>query len=84
MNVVCVRLEGKTHLVVFLRSKHRPAVFFQEGDGQIIVSPASVDMAGHIVTPREQDFHRLDGETVAGIYREVSAPEELLVEILDH
>lgn len=37
-----------------------------------MVSPAVVEMGGVIVTPREQDFQRLDGRSIEEIFAEVS------------
>jgi hypothetical protein len=35
-------------------------------------------MAGEIVTPLLTDFNRLDCDTIRGIYREVSLPDEMM------
>jgi hypothetical protein len=63
---------GTWRLAVFPRRKHRPDVFFKEGDERVVVSPAVVEMAGVVVTPVERDFTRLDASAVEAIYREVS------------
>ena len=59
-------------LLLFPRKKHRPAAFFRQGEGRVVVSPAVMEMAGIIVTPREEDFMTLDAPAVEAIYREVS------------
>jgi GNAT superfamily N-acetyltransferase len=59
-------------LIVFPRRKHRPAVYFKEGEARRVVSPGAIDMGGLLITPRAQDFERLDAATVVEIYREVS------------
>ena len=77
--------DGACVAIVFLRSKHRPAAYFLEGEDRIVVSPAAVDMGGLIVTPREKDFRRIDEARAGAIYKEVSiGGEELngLVEAL--
>ena len=81
MNVLAVHEKDSAHLVFFLRAKHRPDCFFAEGEDQYLVSPASVDMAGHIVTPREMDFLRLEAKRVADVYREVSAQKNIVADI---
>lgn len=72
INVLAQFLGHAFRVVVFPRRKHRPEVFFKEGDNRIVVSPAVVEMAGIIVTPFEHDFERLDSATIEAIYREVS------------
>jgi ribosomal protein S18 acetylase RimI-like enzyme len=64
--------ERKWCLVVFPRKKHRPSVFFREGNARIVVSPGVIDMGGLVITPLEKDFEKLDGAAVRGIFREVS------------
>jgi hypothetical protein len=78
MNVFCIYENQIWRLVIFLRQKHRPDAYFEEGDKMIFVSPGAVDMAGVIVTPLLTDFNRLDCDTIRDIYREVSLPEEMM------
>lgn len=59
-------------IVVFPRKKHRPACYTAEGDEQFIISPGSIDMAGLIITPREEDFARLTPEKAVEILKEVT------------
>ncbi len=64
---------GKTwRLLVFPRRAHRPAAFYRDDDGRVLVSPAIMEMAGVIVTPAERDFDRLDAAAIESLYREVS------------
>ncbi|MBM6891244.1 DUF4922 domain-containing protein [Bacteroides caecigallinarum] len=56
----------------FPRDKHRPSCYFAEGAEQIFVSPGALDMAGLIVTPREEDFNKIDETDIKKIYKEVS------------
>ncbi len=58
--------------VVFPRKKHRPDCYYEEGDGQLLVSPGALDMAGLIITPREEDFRKIDSEKTVAIMKEVS------------
>jgi hypothetical protein len=53
------------------RKIHRPAQYFLEGSDQILISPASVDLGGVIITPREEDFQRLGKDDVTDIFRQV-------------
>lgn len=65
-------------LYLFPRGKHRPDVFHS---GQLTVSPASIDLCGIFVVPLEKDFLRISGEDIAAIFREVTLPEEQLIEV---
>lgn len=58
--------------VYFPRAEHRPSCYYAEGNAQILVSPGALDMGGLIVTPREEDFNKIDEETVRKIFNEVS------------
>jgi len=60
------------------RKLHRPSQFFEEGPGKILLSPASVDLGGVIITPREEDFLKLDINDVKDIFRQVCMEENEL------
>lgn len=65
------------------RRKLRPDCYFAEGEQNFCISPGAVDMAGLIITPREEDYRRLTGEQAAAILREVTLGEEELNEICE-
>lgn len=71
-------------VIVFLRAKHRPAVFFAEGDEKMLVSPAAIDLGGVCVFPREEDFNRITKEQIAEIFKEVFVDENLLMKLLQN
>ncbi|MEN3334786.1 MAG: hypothetical protein V7641_4151 [Blastocatellia bacterium] len=83
MNIVCTYESGAFTTFLFPRTKHRPASFFAEGDERLIVSPGAIDMAGVIVTPRQEDFARLDGARVEAIFAEVSPSDDEINRILE-
>lgn len=58
--------------VAIPRRAHRPACYYSDGEDRLTVSPGAVDMAGLIITPREEDFGKITPEDVAHIYREVA------------
>ena len=64
--------EGKFIAAYFPREEHRPSCYFAEGAEQIFVSPGALDMAGLIVTPREEDFVKITETDIKKIYKEVS------------
>jgi hypothetical protein len=69
-------------VALFPRQKHRPDVFYREGDERIVVSPGVVEMAGVLVTPMEKDFELLDAATVEAIYREVSMDGSIFAKVI--
>ncbi len=72
LNVLALYEDQHFVLHVFPRRLHRPSQFFAQGDEQILLSPASVDMGGVLITPREEDFRKLDAPIVRSIFEQVS------------
>lgn len=56
---------------IFLREKHRPTHYFREGDNRILLSPASVDLAGCCITPDENSFNKINENIIREIFSEV-------------
>ena len=58
MNVVCTFEDGIWYTFVLPRKEFRPWQFTAEGDQQLMVSPATVEMCGIFITPIEQHFEK--------------------------
>jgi hypothetical protein len=82
INVICNYIAPQWRVILFPRRKHRPEVFFKEGDDKVVISPASVDMGGLIITPVEKDFNSVDADMIEEIYREVSWDEAMVRKML--
>ena len=67
---------------IFPRKELRPSCFYAEGDANILISPATVEMAGLFITPLEKDFDKVTSEDLETILREVSISEEEKNEIV--
>lgn len=67
VNVLC----RESSLVVIPRRRHRPSDY-GSGDGRILLSPASIDLSGVLITPLRRDFDSIDAETVRRVLSEVS------------
>lgn len=77
LNILCTyNEEFGWSLIIFLRSKHRPECFYKNDPDKILISPAAIDLGGVIITPREEDFIRVDKELLQKIFREVSIDQE--------
>jgi hypothetical protein len=83
VNVICTYTGNCWRLAIFLRQKHRPDAYFAEGKNRIFISPGAIDMAGVIITPRLDDYNRLDCNTIRDIYQEVSLPEGMMNTIMN-
>jgi hypothetical protein len=59
-------------VLLFPRDKHRPWQYFEEGEKNILLSPASVDMGGSLITPLEKDFLKISREDITDIFSQVS------------
>jgi hypothetical protein len=68
---------------IFPRKLHRPAQFFANGSGQILISPAAVDLGGVIITPREEDFIRIRKSEIEDIFRQICFEEIELTGLLN-
>ena len=62
--------------LVYLREKHRPSHYFAEGDANILLSPASVDMGGVFITPLEKDFNKISEKELTEIVDELQVSSE--------
>lgn len=71
MNILCWHNEGVWSIALFIRCKHRPSHYFEEGDKNILISPASVDLGGVFITPLEKDFNKMTGSEIREILAEV-------------
>jgi hypothetical protein len=70
-NLMCSYREERYRLLLFPRIAHRPKCYFKAGPEQIVVSVASVELGGIIVTPRRHDYLKLTNNDLATIFNEV-------------
>lgn len=64
------------YTVLFIREKHRPSHFFAQGEANILLSPASVDLGGVFITPLEKDYRKLGEKDISQIMNEISITSE--------
>ena len=84
LNILCWSEEGKWKVAVFPRRKHRPACYSAEGDANILISPASVDMGGVFITPLEKDFKKITADDLEQILDEVCLDQSGVEKILNN
>ncbi len=71
MNILASFDRGAWTVLIFPRAKHRPSMYFAQGEEKILISPAAVDCGGVLTTPLEKDFHRLTADAVREIFGEI-------------
>ena len=71
LNILTSHDAGKWRIFIFPRKLHRPSQYFKEGEGRILLSPASVDLGGVLITPREEDYHKIDADIIKDIFKQV-------------
>lgn len=68
---VWIDVSGLLRICVVRRRSHRPSCYGSE-EGQHLISPGCIDMAGVLIAPLKKDYDNLSDEDVRGIYRECS------------
>jgi hypothetical protein len=71
LNILASCNENGWRILIFPRALHRPSQYFEEDDKNILLSPASVDMGGVLITPLEKDFNKMTKEDIADIFAQV-------------
>lgn len=71
LNVISFYENDEWRLLIIPRRLHRPKEYFLEDEKRILISPASVDMLGLLITPREEDFNKITELDIKNIYEQV-------------
>lgn len=72
MNILCQRNHYGYDLYVIPRSKHRPDCYYAEGTERLLVSPATLEMAGLFPIARPEDYDKMNERTAKRIISEVA------------
>jgi len=72
LNIVCTFEDGKWFTFVLPRKTFRPWQYSAEGEQQLLVSPATVEMCGIFITPIEAHFEKITKEDVESILKQAS------------
>jgi len=71
MNILSWYENAKWVVCIFPRKKHRPLCYYAEGETNLLISPAAVDLGGVFITPLEKDFEKITAEDIIQILNEV-------------
>ncbi len=68
---------GEEHrAVVIFRRQHRSHHYSSDGSDHLAMSPGCADMGGVFITPREEDYKKLDAALLSELVEEVCISEE--------
>jgi hypothetical protein len=77
VNILAFKEGDGFSVFIFPRKAHRPVQFFEKGESRILISPASVDFGGVWITPRIEDYEKLDAGIVMDIFRQVTIGKQV-------
>jgi hypothetical protein len=83
LNLLAYYYPGGWIIHLIPRKLHRPLQFFAEGEKQILLSPASVDLGGVIITPREEDFNKISASDITDIFSQVCLEDDELAPLFN-
>ena len=83
LNILASFENGDWIIHIFPRMLHRPSQYFLTDDKQLILSPASVDMGGVFITPREEDYNKISEKDVTDIFRQVSMDPASVLKLIN-
>ncbi len=75
LNILCWYEDKRWISLIIPRTQHRPARYFAEGEENMLISPASVDLGGVFITPVEKDFEEISAKDIKEIIKEICLPE---------
>ena len=76
LNILTWYESGIWYSCIVPRENHRPTCFFAEGEDNLLISPASVDMGGVLITPQEKDFNKITFSDIEKLLKEVCVPQD--------
>lgn len=82
LNILASFSSDEWTIHIFPRKLHRPTQFFADDSSKILLSPASVDMGGVIITPREEDFLKIRKKDLLDICNQISLNNNELLPLL--
>lgn len=82
MNLLVWFDHGKWLTFIFPRARHRPSCYGDTGEGALLFSPASVDMGGVLILPREEDFNKITALQVEEALKEVCLPNAAMEKLI--
>jgi len=76
INILSWKEDNSLYTCIFPREKHRPECYYSNGDDNLLISPASVDLGGLFVVSQEKDFEKITKEDIVSVLKEVCINDE--------
>lgn len=76
LNIISSYQQDIWRVIIFPRGRHRPSQFTLEGEKQLLISPAAVDMGGLFITTRKEDFEKITKDDIVSIFKQVTVTKE--------
>jgi len=83
LNILTWYDSGKWIILIFPRKQHRPSQYFEAGDRQILLSPASIDLGGVLILPRNPDFEKISKDDATDILNQVCVDDFFMTVLTD-
>ena len=83
MNLLTWMEKDQWVVCLYPRRESRPSCFYKEGEANILVSPATVEMSGLFIVPLEKDFVKITEVDLQKIWNEVSVSKEEIDSLLE-
>jgi len=83
LNILASYSDSRWIIHIIPRKIHRPSCYFLEGERRILLSPASVDIGGVLITPREEDFIKITASDIESIFTEVCLDEKEILSLTE-
>ena len=83
LNILASYSDNTWIIHVIPRKLHRPACYFAEGKDKILLSPASVDIGGVFITPREEDYDKITSADISGIFMQICLTDKEIMSLTE-
>lgn len=83
INILTSYVNESWRVLIFPRALHRPWQYTAKGEDNILLSPASVDMGGVLITPLEKDFNKISKNDIKDIFGQVLLSDEKFDEFIN-
>ena len=81
-NMIVLYEDSQWSLIVFPRAAHRPSLYYEKGERQILFSPGVVDFGGLLIFPRKEDYDKINRELIESMFEELTVNDLLWSELL--
>jgi hypothetical protein len=82
MNMLANYRNDRWIIHIFPRKQHRPRQYHEKDENQLLLSPASIDMGGVLIMPREEDYRKISKEVIDDVYSQVCVDDPLIQNLI--